>query len=125
MGRYVKGTRVFYKCVFLQQHSYSCPVVFAEDSGEEPSECVGELRLEHVSFTYPARPDVMVMRDFCLQVKAGVFVCVRGMHKKLDPSPATNIAMQPSTMVTTVDMQCWSSHESAVIVASALAICVS
>lgn len=44
----------------------------AEDPmGEEPAECVGELRLEHVSFRYPARPDVMVMRDFCLEVKAG------------------------------------------------------
>jgi ATP-binding cassette subfamily B (MDR/TAP) protein 1 len=48
----------------------------AEDpTGEEPAECVGELRLEHVSFRYPARPDVMVMRDFCLEVKAGVFGC--------------------------------------------------
>lgn len=45
----------------------------ADDSeGEEPAECVGELRLEHVSFRYPARPDVMVMKDFCLDVKAGV-----------------------------------------------------
>jgi ATP-binding cassette subfamily B (MDR/TAP) protein 1 len=48
------------------------PLHPAEDvSGEEPAECVGELRLEHVSFRYPARPDVLVMKDFSLHVKAG------------------------------------------------------
>lgn len=46
----------------------------ADALGDEPSACVGELRLEHVSFRYPARPDVMVMKDFCLEVKAGRFV---------------------------------------------------
>lgn len=51
--------------------------VSAEDpAGEAPSECVGELRLERVSFRYPARPDVMVMKDFSLEVKAGEPGCV-------------------------------------------------
>lgn len=49
-----------------------CCLLLAEDpAGDEPSECIGELRLEHVSFRYPARPDVMVMKDFCLEVEAG------------------------------------------------------
>lgn len=59
-----------------RQGSVAGPCCAADDSeGEEPAECAGELRLEHVSFRYPARPDVMVMKDFCLDVKAGVDSC--------------------------------------------------
>jgi ABC-type multidrug transport system fused ATPase/permease subunit len=58
-------------CIASPHYAPLC-FLFAEDpAGEAPSECVGELRLERVSFRYPARPDVMVMRDFSLEVKAG------------------------------------------------------
>lgn len=32
---------------------------------------VGNLELEHVSFKYPARPDIQIFRDLCLKVPSG------------------------------------------------------
>lgn len=57
-----------------------CCLPTEDPAGEAPSECVGELRLERVTFRYPARPDVMVMRDFSLEVKAGEPVGVPVCH---------------------------------------------
>ncbi|XP_076890413.1 ABC transporter B family member 19-like [Bidens hawaiensis] len=37
-----------------------------------------DLEFKMVSFAYPTRPDVMVLRDFCLKVKSGTMVAVVG-----------------------------------------------
>lgn len=31
----------------------------------------GDIELRHVSFTYPARPDVQIFQDLCLSIRAG------------------------------------------------------
>jgi ATP-binding cassette subfamily B (MDR/TAP) protein 1 len=49
------------------------PAIDAECSGEEPAAFKGSLRLEGVSFAYPARPDVVVLKKMTLDVPAGVF----------------------------------------------------
>lgn len=49
------------------------PDIDAECSGLEPEKVQGSLRLENVSFAYPARPDVMVMKGLSLEVPAGGF----------------------------------------------------
>lgn len=72
--RHCRLRHVLYRhLVAVLSTSICCLCTCADDdaAGEEPSECVGELRLQHVSFCYPARRDVMVMKDFCLDVKAG------------------------------------------------------
>lgn len=53
------------------QSTNRCHAVHAEDPGEEPSDCVGALRLDAVTFSYPARPGVVVLRDLTLDVPAG------------------------------------------------------
>lgn len=42
-----------------------------DESGEEPTEVVGHLELENVSFAYPTRPSITVLDDFSLTVPAG------------------------------------------------------
>lgn len=49
------------------------PGIDAECAGLEPEKVEGSLRLEDVSFAYPARPDVMVMKGLSLEVPAGRF----------------------------------------------------
>ncbi|KAF8039437.1 hypothetical protein BT93_B1851 [Corymbia citriodora subsp. variegata] len=38
----------------------------------------GEIRFKHVSFRYPARPDVEIFRDLCLAIKSGKTVALVG-----------------------------------------------
>lgn len=47
------------------------PDIDADCTGLEPEQVEGSLKLENVSFAYPARPDVMVMKGFSLDVPAG------------------------------------------------------
>lgn len=47
------------------------PAIDAECSGDEPAVVKGQLRLEGVSFAYPARPDVVVLKGLTLDVPAG------------------------------------------------------
>jgi hypothetical protein len=51
------------------------PAIDAECSGDEPAVVKGQLRLEGVSFAYPARPDVVVLKGLTLDVPAGAVVC--------------------------------------------------
>lgn len=42
-----------------------------DKSGEQPSETVGLVELENVTFAYPTRPGITVLDDFTLAVPAG------------------------------------------------------
>lgn len=42
-----------------------------DPSGEIPSETIGRVDLENISFAYPTRPGVTVLDDFTLEVPAG------------------------------------------------------
>ncbi|KAH9310225.1 hypothetical protein KI387_038136, partial [Taxus chinensis] len=46
--------------------------------GLEPEKIDGNVELRNVDFAYPARPDVTVLRDFCLEIKAGNSVALVG-----------------------------------------------
>lgn len=54
-----------------------------EIDGESPKGCVldnmsGEIVFDHVKFTYPSRPDSVVLKDFNLKVEAGKTVALVG-----------------------------------------------
>ncbi|KAH7165837.1 P-loop containing nucleoside triphosphate hydrolase protein [Dactylonectria macrodidyma] len=49
-----------------------------DTSGEVPSETIGELELENVSFAYPTRPGITVLDDFTLRVPAGKVTALVG-----------------------------------------------
>lgn len=38
----------------------------------------GEIQFEHVNFTYPSRPDTLILKDFDLKVEAGKTVALVG-----------------------------------------------
>ncbi len=42
-----------------------------DESGEQPTQTVGEIQIENVTFAYPTRPDTVVLDDFTLNVPAG------------------------------------------------------
>ncbi|GLJ58536.1 hypothetical protein SUGI_1456730 [Cryptomeria japonica] len=51
----------------------------AEDiGGFKPDKIDGNVELRNVDFSYPARPNVIVLRDFCLEIKAGSSVALVG-----------------------------------------------
>ncbi|KAG5107885.1 hypothetical protein AAZX31_16G072600 [Glycine max] len=55
------------------------PLIDGEDTKGVVLESIsGRLDFEHVKFTYPSRPDMVVLRDFNLQVEAGKTVALVG-----------------------------------------------
>lgn len=42
-----------------------------DESGEQPTETVGRIELENVTFAYPTRPGVTVLDDFSLTAPPG------------------------------------------------------
>ena len=40
-------------------------------SGSTPASVIGNIEFKHVSFRYPTRPNVKILKDFCLSVQAG------------------------------------------------------
>lgn len=49
-----------------------------DDKGLVLDKILGELEFEHVNFTYPSRPDSIVLKDFNLKVQAGKTVALVG-----------------------------------------------
>eukprot|EP00775_Hariotina_reticulata_P008041 gene8041-8236_t len=54
------------------------PAIDPDSAGEEPSQVAGNLRLDDVSFVYPARPEVQVLKKLSLEVPAGKTVALVG-----------------------------------------------
>lgn len=46
--------------------------------GLKPDECHGDIELHNVSFAYPSRPDVQVLKNFNLQVPANKTTAIVG-----------------------------------------------
>nr|VDD41363.1 unnamed protein product [Brassica oleracea] len=45
----------------------------SDESGTVLENVKGDIELRHISFTYPARPDIQIFRDLCLTIRAGKF----------------------------------------------------
>ncbi|KAK9275594.1 hypothetical protein L1049_022861 [Liquidambar formosana] len=55
------------------------PLIDSEDTkGLVLGNILGELEFEHVKFTYPSRPDSIILKDFNLKVEAGKTVALVG-----------------------------------------------
>eukprot|EP00879_Flechtneria_rotunda_P003779 GHRR01004019.1.p1 GENE.GHRR01004019.1~~GHRR01004019.1.p1 ORF type:complete len:1293 (+),score=472.26 GHRR01004019.1:779-4657(+) len=65
------GSKVF-EVINLQ------PAIDAECDGDQPPTIKGSLQLEGVSFAYPARPDVTVLKGLTLDIPAGKTVALVG-----------------------------------------------
>ena len=43
----------------------------SDETGTVLENVKGDIELRHISFTYPARPDIQIFRDLCLTIRAG------------------------------------------------------
>lgn len=43
----------------------------SDESGMTLETVKGEIGLQHVSFKYPTRPDIQILRDLCLTIRSG------------------------------------------------------
>lgn len=43
----------------------------SDESGTVLENVKGDIELRHISFTYPARPDIQIFRHLCLTIRAG------------------------------------------------------
>ncbi|XP_071713905.1 ABC transporter B family member 21-like isoform X2 [Rutidosis leptorrhynchoides] len=50
----------------------------SDESGEKLETIKGEIKIRHVSFKYPARPDIQIFRDLCLTIRSGKMVALVG-----------------------------------------------
>ena len=50
----------------------------APTGGDKLEHVRGDVRFEHVTFAYPGRPDVTVLKDFSLELKSGEVVAIVG-----------------------------------------------
>ncbi|XP_031111349.1 ABC transporter B family member 4-like [Ipomoea triloba] len=50
----------------------------SDESGMTPASVKGEIEFRHVSFSYPTRPDVQILRDLCLSIRSGKTVAIVG-----------------------------------------------
>ncbi|XP_074310741.1 ABC transporter B family member 21-like [Silene latifolia] len=50
----------------------------SDKSGTTLEQVKGDIVFQHVSFTYPSRPDVQIFRDFCLNIHHGKTVALVG-----------------------------------------------
>ncbi len=47
------------------------PVINTSAGGQRLDSVSGTISLKNVNFTYPSRPDMAVLKNFCLEVPAG------------------------------------------------------
>ncbi|CAH9069562.1 unnamed protein product [Cuscuta epithymum] len=50
----------------------------SDESGVTLESVKGEIEFRHVSFKYPTRPDVQILRDMCLSIRSGKTVAIVG-----------------------------------------------
>ncbi|KAL9304777.1 unnamed protein product [Arabidopsis thaliana] len=50
----------------------------SDETGTVVENVKGDIELRHLSFTYPARPDIQIFRDLCLTIRAGKTVALVG-----------------------------------------------
>ncbi|KAF5743846.1 ATP binding cassette subfamily B4 isoform 1 [Tripterygium wilfordii] len=50
----------------------------SDESGIKLDSVKGEIELRHISFRYPARPDIHILRDLCLSIRPGKTVALVG-----------------------------------------------
>ncbi|KAK6785819.1 hypothetical protein RDI58_014344 [Solanum bulbocastanum] len=50
----------------------------SDDSGMTLDTVKGDIELKHVSFKYPTRPDIQILRDLCLTIRSGKTVALVG-----------------------------------------------
>jgi ATP-binding cassette subfamily B (MDR/TAP) protein 1 len=50
----------------------------SDETGTVLENVKGDIELRHLSFTYPARPDIQIFRDLCLTIRAGKTVALVG-----------------------------------------------
>ncbi|KAH9619688.1 hypothetical protein KSS87_015757 [Heliosperma pusillum] len=50
----------------------------SDETGTTLEQVKGDIEFQHVSFTYPTRPDVQIFRDFCLTIDYGKTVALVG-----------------------------------------------
>ncbi|XVF72837.1 hypothetical protein PTKIN_Ptkin12aG0152700 [Pterospermum kingtungense] len=50
----------------------------SDESGMTPENVKGDIELRHVSFKYPSRPDIQILRDLSLSIHAGKTVALVG-----------------------------------------------
>ncbi|XP_010481046.1 PREDICTED: ABC transporter B family member 11-like isoform X2 [Camelina sativa] len=50
----------------------------SDESGTVLENIKGDIELSHLSFTYPARPDIQIFSDLCLTIRAGKTVALVG-----------------------------------------------
>ncbi|KAH9620346.1 hypothetical protein KSS87_015949, partial [Heliosperma pusillum] len=50
----------------------------SDESGMALEQVKGDIQFQHVSFTYPTRPDVQIFRDLCLTIHCGKTVALVG-----------------------------------------------
>ncbi|XP_010522857.1 PREDICTED: ABC transporter B family member 11-like [Tarenaya hassleriana] len=50
----------------------------SHESGTVLENVKGDIELRHISFVYPARPDIHIFRDLCLSIRAGKTVALVG-----------------------------------------------
>ncbi|RDD35897.1 Multidrug resistance protein 1, partial [Trichoplax sp. H2] len=54
------------------------PIDASSDEGEKPSNVTGDIQLRNINFTYPARKDVQVLKNFNLNIKHGQTLALVG-----------------------------------------------
>eukprot|EP01018_Ginkgo_biloba_P014906 Gb_35777 [translate_table: standard] len=77
LGAFAKGKAAGYKIMQMINTEYSEDYNRRTD-GIKLTQVRGEIEMKNVDFSYPSRPDVMVLRNFCLQISVGKTVAIVG-----------------------------------------------
>lgn len=75
----------------------------SEESGMTPGSVKGEIEFRHVSFSYPTRPDVQILRDLCLSIRSGKVILLLLLLLYVECSGGSQLAQLHSDNVVVVD----------------------